>query len=97
MKRISNRYRTIWIGENHLPCRCLKIWAITDYRESCLWHYCRKLLEKLDRENNLEQLALGVDVRSTRADLQEFDHVFRTTAKTWFGGYHLSDHSRSRT
>ncbi|WP_348393508.1 RNase adapter RapZ, partial [Streptococcus pneumoniae] len=31
---------------------------------------------KLDRENNLEQLALGVDVRSTRADLQEFDLVF---------------------
>ncbi|MGE8557094.1 MULTISPECIES: RNase adapter RapZ [unclassified Acinetobacter] len=35
-----------------------------------------EIVEKLDRDNNLEQLALGVDVRSTRADLQEFDHVF---------------------
>ncbi|CAB1208555.1 RNase adapter RapZ [Acinetobacter bouvetii] len=35
-----------------------------------------EIVEKLDHENNLEQLALGVDVRSTRADLQEFDHVF---------------------
>ena len=35
-----------------------------------------EIVAKLDRENNLEQLALGVDVRSTRADLQEFDHVF---------------------
>ena len=30
-----------------------------------------EIVAKLDRENNLEQLALGVDVRSTRADLQE--------------------------
>ena len=36
-----------------------------------------EIVEKLDRDNNLEQLALGVDVRSTRADLQEFDHVFK--------------------
>ncbi len=36
-----------------------------------------EIVEKLDKENNLEQLALGVDVRSTRADLQEFDHVFQ--------------------
>lgn len=35
-----------------------------------------EIVVKLDQENNLEQLALGVDVRSTRADLQEFDHVF---------------------
>lgn len=35
-----------------------------------------EIVAKLDRENNLEQLALGVDVRSTRADLQEFDLVF---------------------
>jgi len=35
-----------------------------------------EIVEKLDRENNLELLALGVDVRSTRADLQEFDQVF---------------------
>lgn len=35
-----------------------------------------EIVLKLDRENNLEQLALGVDVRSTRADLQEFDQVF---------------------
>ncbi|CAM4205227.1 RNase adapter RapZ [Acinetobacter pragensis] len=36
-----------------------------------------EIVEKLDKENNLEQLALGVDVRSTRADLQEFDQVFQ--------------------
>ncbi|WP_374665845.1 RNase adapter RapZ [Acinetobacter sp.] len=36
-----------------------------------------EIVEKLDKENNLEQLALGVDVRSTRADLQEFDLVFQ--------------------
>lgn len=36
-----------------------------------------EIVAKLDQENNLEQLALGVDVRSTRADLQEFDHVFK--------------------
>lgn len=35
-----------------------------------------EIVAKLDSENNLEQLALGVDVRSTRADLKEFDHVF---------------------
>ena len=35
-----------------------------------------EIVAKLDSENNLEQLALGDDVRSTRADLQEFDHVF---------------------
>lgn len=35
-----------------------------------------EIVSKLDHENNLEQLALGVDVRSTRADLQEFDQVF---------------------
>ena len=35
-----------------------------------------EIVSKLDQENNLESLALGVDVRSTRADLQEFDHVF---------------------
>ena len=35
-----------------------------------------EIVEKLDKENNLELLALGVDVRSTRADLQEFDQVF---------------------
>ncbi|WP_168378466.1 RNase adapter RapZ [Acinetobacter cumulans] len=36
-----------------------------------------EIVEKLDSENNLEQLALGVDVRSTHADLQEFDLVFQ--------------------
>ena len=35
-----------------------------------------EIVSKLDHENNLEQLALGVDVRSTRADLQEFDQLF---------------------
>lgn len=40
-----------------------------------------EIVEKLDRENNLDQLALGVDVRSTRADLQEFDHVFEQLQK----------------
>ena len=35
-----------------------------------------EIVAKLDRENNLELLALGVDIRSTRADLQEFDQVF---------------------
>ncbi|OTG64763.1 RNase adapter RapZ [Acinetobacter silvestris] len=40
-----------------------------------------EIVEKLDKENNLEQLALGVDVRSTRADLQEFDHVFQQLQK----------------
>ena len=35
-----------------------------------------EIVSKLDYENNLELLALGVDVRSTRADLQEFDDVF---------------------
>ncbi|MCT8088766.1 RNase adapter RapZ [Acinetobacter sp. C_4_1] len=40
-----------------------------------------EIVEKLDRDNNLEQLALGVDVRSTRADLQEFDHVFEQLQK----------------
>ena len=36
---------------------------------------------KLDQENNLEQLALGVDVRSTRADLQEFEQVHQQLEK----------------
>lgn len=40
-----------------------------------------EIVEKLDKENNLEQLALGVDVRSTRADLQGFDHVFQMLQK----------------
>lgn len=35
-----------------------------------------EIVAKLDQENNLECLALGVDVRSTQADLKEFDHVF---------------------
>ncbi|ALH94307.1 RNase adapter RapZ [Acinetobacter equi] len=35
-----------------------------------------EIVLKLDKENNLELLALGVDVRSTNEDLQEFDHVF---------------------
>ena len=35
-----------------------------------------EIVAKLDYENNLELLALGVDVRSTRADLEEFDDVF---------------------
>ena len=40
-----------------------------------------EIVSKLDYENNLEQLALGVDVRSTRADMQEFDHVFEQLQK----------------
>ncbi|MFT4020899.1 MAG: RNase adapter RapZ [Acinetobacter sp.] len=40
-----------------------------------------EIVAKLDQENNLEQLALGVDVRSTRADLQEFDQVFEQLQK----------------
>ncbi|OTG94171.1 RNase adapter RapZ [Acinetobacter sp. ANC 3832] len=40
-----------------------------------------EIVEKLDKENNLEQLALGVDVRSTRADLKEFDQVFELLQK----------------
>lgn len=40
-----------------------------------------EIVEKLDQENNLEQLALWVDVRSTRQDMQEFDHVFSSLQK----------------
>ncbi|ENV35386.1 RNase adapter RapZ [Acinetobacter gerneri] len=40
-----------------------------------------EIVEKLDHENNLEQLALGVDVRSTKEDLQGFDHVFQLLQK----------------
>ena len=40
-----------------------------------------EIVEKLDKENNLEQLALGVDVRSTHADLEEFDQVFQQLQK----------------
>ncbi|AWL29918.1 RNase adapter RapZ [Acinetobacter defluvii] len=40
-----------------------------------------EIVEKLDKENNLEQLALGVDVRSTQADLQGFDDVFQMLQK----------------
>jgi len=40
-----------------------------------------EIVAKLDHENNLEQLALGVDIRSTRADMQEFDHVFEQLKK----------------
>ncbi|MFW1859052.1 RNase adaptor protein RapZ [Acinetobacter defluvii] len=40
-----------------------------------------EIVEKLDKENNLEQLALGVDVRSTKADLQGFDDVFQMLQK----------------
>lgn len=40
-----------------------------------------EIVGKLDKENNLEQLALGVDVRSTREDLQEFDFVFEQLKK----------------
>ena len=40
-----------------------------------------EIVNTLDQENNLEQLALGVDVRSTHADLQEFDQVFQQLQK----------------
>ncbi len=40
-----------------------------------------EIVAKLDLENNLELLALGVDVRSTRADLQAFDDVFEQLQK----------------
>lgn len=36
-----------------------------------------EIVEKLDKENNLDLLALGVDVRSAREDLQGFDQVFQ--------------------
>ncbi len=35
-----------------------------------------EIVEKLDKENNLELLALGVDIRSAREDLQGFEQVF---------------------
>ena len=40
-----------------------------------------EIVEKLDRENNLELLALGVDVRSAKEDLQGFDQVFQQLQK----------------
>lgn len=40
-----------------------------------------EIVSKLDHENNLEQLALGVDVRSTQADLEEFESVFEQLKK----------------
>lgn len=40
-----------------------------------------EIVGKLDKENNLEQLALGVDVRSTQEDLQGFEHVFQQLQK----------------
>ncbi|ANF81071.1 RNase adaptor protein RapZ [Acinetobacter sp. NCu2D-2] len=40
-----------------------------------------EIVAKLDIENNLEMLALGVDVRSTRADLQDFEHVYEQLQK----------------
>ena len=40
-----------------------------------------EIVEKIDHENNLELLALGVDIRSTREDLQEFDEVFEHLQK----------------
>lgn len=36
-----------------------------------------EIVEKLNLENNLDLLALGVDVRSARSDLQDFDQVFQ--------------------
>ena len=36
-----------------------------------------EIVAKLNHENNLDLLALGVDVRSARADLKDFDHVFQ--------------------
>ncbi|TCM66749.1 UPF0042 nucleotide-binding protein [Acinetobacter calcoaceticus] len=40
-----------------------------------------EIVEKLDKENNLEQLALGVDVRSAQEDLQGFEQVFQLLQK----------------
>lgn len=40
-----------------------------------------EIVGKLDKENNLEQLALGVDVRSTQEDLQGFEQVFQQLQK----------------
>lgn len=40
-----------------------------------------EIIAKLDKENNLEQLALGVDIRSAREDLQAFDYVFQEIEK----------------
>jgi UPF0042 nucleotide-binding protein len=40
-----------------------------------------EIVGKLDKENNLEQLALGVDVRSTQEDLQGFDQVYQQLQK----------------
>ena len=36
-----------------------------------------EIVAKLNLENNLDLLALGVDVRSARADLKDFDQVFQ--------------------
>ena len=59
--------------ESHLHYRYLRIWVIT-VSIICHWPYSPKLLK-----NSIQKiiLALGVDVRSTRADLQEFDLVFQ--------------------
>ncbi len=35
-----------------------------------------EIVAKLNQENNLDQLALGVDIRSVRCDLEDFDDVF---------------------
>ncbi|AOA59169.1 RNase adapter RapZ [Acinetobacter larvae] len=40
-----------------------------------------EIVAKLDHDNNLEQLALGLDVRSAREDLQDFDDVLRQLQK----------------
>jgi RNase adapter protein RapZ len=41
-----------------------------------------EIVAKLDQENHLDQLALGVDIRSTRkGDLQDFEHVFAELQK----------------
>ena len=40
-----------------------------------------EIVEKLDKENNLELLALGVDIRSAREDLQGFEQVFEYIQK----------------
>ena len=34
-----------------------------------------EIVSRLDRENNLDMLALGVDVRTPRSDLMHFDDI----------------------
>lgn len=39
------------------------------------------IVERLDREKNLEMLALGVDVRTPRSDLMQFEEIYQQLQK----------------